>query len=96
MGDTKYESKTTILDAAMHVIRTKVCTATRIEDICAEASLTKGAASFITLQVRKIWRSKLRRKHRSLFAAAPFKKPRNPLDRVWRMWIFARNFFRTN
>jgi TetR/AcrR family transcriptional regulator, transcriptional repressor for nem operon len=42
MGDTKYESKTTILDAAMHVIRTKVCTATRIEDICAEASLTKG------------------------------------------------------
>jgi hypothetical protein len=39
----KRESKTKFLDAAMHVIRVKGYAATRIEDICDEAGLTKGS-----------------------------------------------------
>jgi len=41
--DTQHESKTKLLDAALHVIRAKGYTATRIEDICEAASLTKGS-----------------------------------------------------
>ena len=32
-----------LLDAAVHVIRANGCSAARVEDICAEAGLTKGA-----------------------------------------------------
>ena len=32
-----------LLDAAVHVIRSKGYSAARVEDICAEAGLTKGA-----------------------------------------------------
>jgi len=39
----KHESKTRLLQAAMDVIRAKGYTATRIEDICAAAGLTKGS-----------------------------------------------------
>ncbi|HJS91276.1 MAG TPA: TetR/AcrR family transcriptional regulator [Steroidobacteraceae bacterium] len=38
-----HESKTKLLDAALKVVRTKGYSATRIEDICAEAGLTKGS-----------------------------------------------------
>ena len=38
-----HESKTRILDAALRVIRTKGYSASRIEDICAAAGLTKGS-----------------------------------------------------
>jgi TetR/AcrR family transcriptional repressor of nem operon len=45
--DTKTEaaraSSTKLLDAAVHVIRSKGYSAARVEDICAEAGLTKGA-----------------------------------------------------
>jgi TetR/AcrR family transcriptional repressor of nem operon len=41
--ETRHESKTRILDAALHVIRAKGYTATRIEDICEAAGLTKGS-----------------------------------------------------
>lgn len=43
MADTRHESKTKLLDAALHVIRAKGYTATRIEDICEAAGLTKGS-----------------------------------------------------
>ena len=36
-------SSTKLLDAAVHVIRSKGYSAARVEDICAEAGLTKGA-----------------------------------------------------
>jgi TetR/AcrR family transcriptional repressor of nem operon len=39
----KHESKTKLLQAAMNVIRAKGYTATRIEDICAAAGVTKGS-----------------------------------------------------
>jgi TetR/AcrR family transcriptional repressor of nem operon len=41
--DLQHESKTKFLDAALQVIRTKGYTATRIEDVCAVAGLTKGS-----------------------------------------------------
>lgn len=37
------DSKTKLLNAALHVIRAKGYTATRIEDICASAEVTKGS-----------------------------------------------------
>jgi TetR/AcrR family transcriptional regulator, transcriptional repressor for nem operon len=39
----QHESKTRLLDAALHVIRAKGYSATRIEDICEAAGLTKGS-----------------------------------------------------
>ncbi len=41
--ELKHESKTKLLQAAMNVIRAKGYTATRIEDICEAAGLTKGS-----------------------------------------------------
>jgi TetR/AcrR family transcriptional regulator, transcriptional repressor for nem operon len=41
--DTQHESKRKLLDAALHVIRSKGYTATRVEDVCEEAGLTKGS-----------------------------------------------------
>lgn len=43
MIQAPHESKTKLLDAALKVVRTKGYSATRIEDICAEAGLTKGS-----------------------------------------------------
>jgi TetR/AcrR family transcriptional regulator, transcriptional repressor for nem operon len=43
MADTRHESKTRLLDAGLQVIRAKGYTATRIEDICETAGLTKGS-----------------------------------------------------
>ena len=41
--DLHHQSKTKFLDAALRVIRTKGYTATRIDDVCAAAGLTKGS-----------------------------------------------------
>jgi TetR/AcrR family transcriptional regulator, transcriptional repressor for nem operon len=38
-----HESKMKLLDATLKVVRTKGYSATRIEDVCAEAGLTKGS-----------------------------------------------------
>ena len=43
MADVHHESKTALLDAALSVFRTKGYTATRVEDICEAAELTKGS-----------------------------------------------------
>ena len=40
---TQHESKRKLLDAALHLIRSKGYTATRVEDVCEEAGLTKGS-----------------------------------------------------
>lgn len=41
--EARHESKTRLLEAAMNVIRAKGYTATRIEDICEAAGVTKGS-----------------------------------------------------
>jgi len=43
MPDVHHESKSALLDAALTVFRTKGYTATRVEDICEAAELTKGS-----------------------------------------------------
>src|SRR5438445_11852634 len=43
--EAQHESKVRFLDAALQVIRTKGYSATRIEDICEAAGLTKGSFS---------------------------------------------------
>jgi TetR/AcrR family transcriptional repressor of nem operon len=43
MTRSQHESKTRILDAALHVVRAKGYAATTIDDICQAASLTKGS-----------------------------------------------------
>jgi len=39
----EHESKTKLLEATIKVVRSKGYAATRIEDVCAEAALTKGS-----------------------------------------------------
>jgi TetR/AcrR family transcriptional repressor of nem operon len=41
--EVRHESKTRILQAALRVIRAKGYTATRVEDLCAAAGVTKGS-----------------------------------------------------
>ncbi len=41
--DARHQSKTRLLEAAMNVIRARGYTATRIEDICEAAGVTKGS-----------------------------------------------------
>jgi TetR/AcrR family transcriptional regulator, transcriptional repressor for nem operon len=43
MTPAQHESRTKLLDAALDVFRAKGYTATRVEDICAAAGLTKGS-----------------------------------------------------
>lgn len=43
MTETQHDSKVRILDAALQVVRAKGYTAARIDDICAEAGVTKGS-----------------------------------------------------
>lgn len=58
--ETQHESKTKLLDAALHVIRAKGYAATTVDDICHEAGVTK-AASFITSRAKMNWRLPLLR-----------------------------------
>jgi TetR/AcrR family transcriptional repressor of nem operon len=85
MVDKKHESKTKFLDAAMHVIRVKGYTATRIEDICDEAGLTKGSffhhfssKEELAVATAGHWGEVTG----GLFVTAPFRKLADPLDRV--------------
>lgn len=43
MNASQHDSKTRLLDAALHVVRAKGYSATRVEDLCAEAGVTKGS-----------------------------------------------------
>lgn len=43
MAQPPHESKIKLLDATLNVVRTKGYSATRIEDVCAEAGVTKGS-----------------------------------------------------
>ena len=43
MTQVQHNSKTRLLDATLKVVRTKGYNATRIEDVCTEAGLTKGS-----------------------------------------------------
>ena len=79
------ESKTRLLDATLKVVRTKGYTAARIDDVCAEAGLTKGSffhhfksKEDLALAAVAHWDANTS----ALFADAPFHEPADPLDRL--------------
>jgi len=80
-----HESKAKILDAALHVIRAKGYTATRIEDVCEAAGLTKGSffhhfksKEDLALQAADHFGAMAER----IFATAPYQNVTDPLDRL--------------
>jgi TetR/AcrR family transcriptional repressor of nem operon len=83
--DTRHESKTRLLQAALSVIRTKGYTATRIEDVCEAAGLTKGSFfhHFSTKEELAIAAADYWSEITSaLFAQAPYHAPADPVDRI--------------
>jgi TetR/AcrR family transcriptional repressor of nem operon len=83
--ESAHQSKTKLLDAALHVIRSKGYTATRIEDICEVAGLTKGSffhhfksKEDLARAAAEYWSAATT----SLFAAAPYRELSDPRDRL--------------
>src|SRR6202142_4764215 len=71
----QHDSKTKLLDAALHVIRAKGYAATTVEDICSEAGVTKGSffhhfksKDELALAAVAYWRAMTE----GLFAGAPY------------------------
>jgi TetR/AcrR family transcriptional regulator, transcriptional repressor for nem operon len=80
-----HESKTRILDAALQVIRAKGYSATRIEDVCEAAGLTKGSffhhfdsKEELAIAAADYWTEV----PSALFAQAPYHAPTDPLHRI--------------
>jgi TetR/AcrR family transcriptional repressor of nem operon len=83
--ETQHESKTKLLGAALHVIRAKGYAATTVDDICHKAGVTKG--SFFHHFKSKDELALAAAAHFSamadgFFAAAPYRKLEDPLDRL--------------
>src|SRR5580704_12399782 len=83
--ESRHESKTRFLDAALHVIRAKGYSATRIEDICEAANLTKGSffhhfdsKEGLALAAADYWIEG----SSAMFTSAPFHASADPLDRL--------------
>jgi TetR/AcrR family transcriptional regulator, transcriptional repressor for nem operon len=80
-----HQSKAKLLDATIKVVRTKGYNATRIEDVCAEAGVTKGSffhhfksKDDLALAALEHWKAG----SGELFANAPYHLAADPLDRV--------------
>jgi TetR/AcrR family transcriptional regulator, transcriptional repressor for nem operon len=85
MTAVQHDSKTKLLDATLKVVRAKGYSATRIEDVCAEAGLTKGSffhhfksKEDLALSAAAHWEDFTSR----FFANAPYHSPSDPLDRL--------------
>jgi TetR/AcrR family transcriptional repressor of nem operon len=85
MLDTRHQSKTKFLDAALHVFRSKGYTATRIEDICDAAQLTKGSffhhfdtKEDLALAAAEYWGAMTS----AVFEVAPYQAVPDPLGRL--------------
>ena len=85
MTQPRHESKTRLLEATLKVVRTRGYTATRIEDVCAEAQLTKGSffhhfkgKEDLALSAVAHWEDVTRK----FFAGAPYHRSADPLERV--------------
>ncbi|HUB00210.1 MAG TPA: TetR/AcrR family transcriptional regulator [Terracidiphilus sp.] len=80
-----HASKAKLLDAALYVIRAKGYTATRVEDVCEVAGVTKGSffhhfksKEELALAAAEYFSSMADR----LFATAPYRNLADPLDRL--------------
>ena len=83
--EAQHESKTKLLDAALRVIRAKGYGATRIDDVCAAAGLTKG--SFFHHFDSKEELALEAAEHfgvlaDAVFSAAPYQRLPDPLERL--------------
>jgi TetR/AcrR family transcriptional repressor of nem operon len=83
--EARHESKTRLLNAALHVIRAKGYSAARIEDICDAAGLTKGSffhhfesKEALALNAAEYWIESTR----VVFASAPYHGHADPFDRL--------------
>jgi len=85
IAEIKNESKVRILDAAVRVIRTKGYAATRVEDICEAAGLTKGGFFHHFKSKEELAAAAVEyfsAKSESLYADAPYRKLADPLERL--------------
>ena len=80
-----HESKTRLLDATLKVVRAKGYSAARIDDVCAEAGLTKGSffhhfssKEDLALAAVAHWGAQTT----EFFTEAPYHAPDDPLDRL--------------
>jgi TetR/AcrR family transcriptional repressor of nem operon len=96
---SRHESKTKLLDAALLVIRAKGYSATRIEDICETAGLTKGSffhhfdsKEALALAAANYWIEGTS----AMFAAAPYHAHADPLDRLLAYVDFRKLFWWAN
>lgn len=85
MVQAPHESRTKLLDATLRVVRTKGYSATRVEDVCAEAGLTKGSffhhfksKEDLALAAVARWEALTVQ----TFAAAPYRDAADPLGRL--------------
>jgi TetR/AcrR family transcriptional regulator, transcriptional repressor for nem operon len=85
MGAEQHESKTRLLEATLKMVRAKGYAATRVDDVCAEAGLTKGSffhhfksKDDLALAAVAHWGALISR----FFAEAPYHAPADPLDRL--------------
>jgi TetR/AcrR family transcriptional repressor of nem operon len=83
---SQHESKTKLLDGALHVIRAKGYAATTVDDICHQAGVTKGSffhhfksKDELALDAVAHWGAMTE----GFFAAAPYHQAKDPLDRVF-------------
>ncbi len=83
--EARHESKRKLLDAALQVIRAKGYSATRVEDICDAAGLTKGSffhhfdsKEALALAAADYWIEGTG----ALFAAAPYHELEDPVERL--------------
>jgi len=83
--EIRHQSKTKLLDAALQVIRAKGYAATRVEDICEAAGLTKGSffhhfdsKEELALAAVDHWIDG----SNTLFVSAKYHKAADPLDRL--------------
>jgi TetR/AcrR family transcriptional repressor of nem operon len=81
----KQNSRLKLLEATLNVVREKGYTASRIDDVCAEARLTKGSffhhfesKEDLALTAAELWGTQVCK----VFAAAPYRKLDDPLDRL--------------
>ena len=81
----RHDSKTRLLEAALAVIRSKGYSATRVEDVCAAAGVTKGSffhhfksKEDLALAAVAHWGAQTT----GFFADAPYHAPDDPLDRL--------------
>jgi TetR/AcrR family transcriptional repressor of nem operon len=84
-AEERHRSKTRLLEAALTVIRTKGYTATRVEDVCEAAGLTKGSffhhfktKEELAVAAADYWSQMTD----AFFADAPYHAPADPLERV--------------